>query len=272
MANIEYEEVDNWFDLSLRIDDYFTHYNNYIFRGQADADWKLEATLTRTLKTLRKTVSEREEDAKVHLEQFKENIRGRTHIDLNNSSEDEIWSLGQHFGLHTPLLDWTRSPYVGLFFSLFGPCQSGKRVLWALLEEDINRISARKKTRNNKVYIVNPLTHYNERLVNQRGLFLKIPLDVDLERWVKRAKGLDEWITLYKIVYPDSLRNQALSALNNMNINHLSLFPDVHGSSLYSNYQLEIEPYLEEERNKMWKESEEMIKMWKESKEIKTLR
>ena len=82
MATIDYEEVDNWLDLSSRIDDYFTHYNNYIFRGQADADWKLEATLTRKLKMLRKNVPEREEDAKQHLEQFKENIRGRTHIDL----------------------------------------------------------------------------------------------------------------------------------------------------------------------------------------------
>jgi len=142
---------------------------------------------------------------------------------------------------------------VGIFFSFFGPCLSGKRVLWALLEEDINRISARKKTPNNRVYIVNPLSHYNERLVNQRGLFLKIPLGVDLESWVKRAKDL-EWVTLYKIVYPDSIRDQALSALNNMNINHLSLFPDLHGSSLYSNYQLEIEPYLEQERNELWKQ------------------
>jgi hypothetical protein len=63
-----------------------------------------------------------------------------------------------------------------------------------------------------------------------------------------------KWITMYKIVFPDSIRNQALSALNNMNINHLSLFPDLHGSSQYSNYQLEIEPYLEQERDKSWKE------------------
>ena len=252
MATIEYEEIDNWLDLSSTIDDYFTHYNNYIFRGQADANWKLETTLARMLGSIRKKASDKKADAKQHFEQFKENIRGRTNIDLNNSIEDEVWSLGQHFGLYTPLLDWTRSPYVGLFFSFFGQGTSGKRALWALLEEDISRISNIKRTKRDKVYIVNPLTHYNERLVNQRGVFLKIPLTVNLESWVKSAKNF-HWVTLYKIVYPDSIRNEALSALNNMNINHLSLFPDLHGSSLYSNYQLEIEPYLEQERGKLWK-------------------
>jgi hypothetical protein len=42
MAIIEYEEIDLgddlWQELSYTVDDHFTHYNNYIYRGQADAD------------------------------------------------------------------------------------------------------------------------------------------------------------------------------------------------------------------------------------------
>jgi hypothetical protein len=253
MATTESYEEDDWQNLSFRIDEIFTHYNNYIFRGQADADWKLESTLDRALKVIYKKPSERRNAAERHFEQFKANIRGRSSIDLNNSAEDEIWSLGQHFGLYTPLLDWTRSPYVGLFFSFFGPCKSGKRAFWAILESDLDEINSIKKSKRSKVYVVDPLTHYNERLVNQRGLFLRIPLGVELENWVNTAKKLG-WVTMYKIVFPDSIRNDALSALNNMNINELSLFPDLHGSSLYTNYQLEIEPYLEQERDKLWKE------------------
>jgi len=253
MATIEYEEVDSWFDLSLRIDDYFTHYNNYIFRGQADADWKLESTLTRTLNKTYKKTSESLEATVAHIKQFKENIRGRTYLDLKAATDDEIWALGQHFGLNTPLLDWTRSPYVALFFSLFGPSTSGKRALWAVLEKDIETISNRKKNQKSKVHVVNPLTHYNERLVNQRGLFLNIPINVGLEAWIKRAKDTG-WVTMYKITFPDRIRNDTLAALNNMNINYLSLFPDLTGSSLYTNYQLEIEPYLETKRNELWKE------------------
>jgi len=49
-----------------------------------------------------------------------------------------------------------------------------------------------------------------------------------------------------------------------MNINHLTLFPDITGSSLHTNYQLEIEPFLEEERMNYWKRNEEMEKLGKE--------
>lgn len=244
-------ERNYWPDLSLYIDEQFTHYNNYIFRGQADADWELESTLRRALNANYKKPSEKKTAAQQHLKQFKENIRGRTSIDLHSATDDEIWAIGQHFGLNTPLLDWTRSPFVGLFFSLQGYSKSGKRVLWALFEEDIDRINETKKKDKSQVYIVNPLTHYNNRLVNQRGLFLHIPIEIELEKWVRSAKSFG-WITMYKIVYPDSIRNEALSALNNMNINHLSLFPDLNGASMYSNYQLEIEPYLEQEQHKLW--------------------
>lgn len=258
MATIEYEEIDNWFELSSTIDDKFTHFNNYIFRGQADAKWKLESTLARSLKKKYEKSSDKKEATEKHLKRFKENIRGRTSVDLISASDVEIWALGQHFGLYTPLLDWTRSPYVALFFSLFGPCESKKRSLWAIVEEDIDGINVTKKSDINSVHIFSPLTHHNERLVNQRGIFLNIPIGIELENWVKKAKD-QGWVTMYKIVFPDSIRNDALSALNNMNINHLSLFPDLNGASLCTNYQLEIEPFLLNERNKLWKKSSASI-------------
>jgi hypothetical protein len=248
MATIEHEHVSNWLELTLLIDGYFTHYNDYIFRGQADSDWKLEPSITRALKSTYKNAADRNRVIESHKNQFKENIRGRVSFNLSSASDEEIWSLGQHFGLHTPLLDWTLSPYVALFFSLFGPCNSGKRALWAVVKNDIEMIRKKKSRSQKDVYIVNPLTHYNERLVSQRGLFLNIPTNVDLEKWVDTGED-QNWVTMYKITFPDSIRSDALSALNNRNINHLSLFPDVHGSSLYTNYMLEIEPYLEHARN-----------------------
>jgi hypothetical protein len=101
MALIEYEEVGNWCDLSLRIDDYFTHFNNYIFRGHAESDWKLESTLTRALNKFYPRKANRRQIRDWHLEYFKENIRGRCGLDLSSCKEDELWALGQHFGLHT---------------------------------------------------------------------------------------------------------------------------------------------------------------------------
>lgn len=263
MASIEKETVGDWESLISTIDDNFKHFNGYIFRGQADAEWKLESTLARALNSTTLKNKEKEQLEKTHLANYKVNLRGRSNYDLENVSDDELWALGQHFGLFTPLLDWTRSPYVALYFSLLGECSSGYRVIWALLESDIETLNAEIKSPKKRVRVITPLTNYNHRLVNQRGLFVRIPIGVDLERWVKPAENFT-WVTMYKISYPDKIRNDALAALDSMNINQLTLFPDITGSSLHTNYQLEIEPFLEEERLKSWKRNDELNKLSKE--------
>jgi hypothetical protein len=264
MPDIEYETVDNWETLTATIDSYFKHNIGYIFRGQADAEWKLESTLSRALRRKYPKAKNKKQQENYHLFYFRENIRGRNNLDLTNVSDNELWALGQHFGLYTPLLDWTRSPYVALYFSLLGECESGNRAIWAILMKDIDSINKENKSTNQRVEIVNPITNDNERLVNQRGLFLRIPLEEDLEDWVKKSSKDFKWVTMYKISYPDSIRNEALAALDIMNINFLSLFPDLMGSSLHTNYQFEIGPYLDDERNKEWENATEQEKLAKE--------
>ncbi|CEO40776.1 FRG domain-containing protein [Photobacterium kishitanii] len=248
MAMIVEEHIDNWDDLSFRINDNFTHFNNYIFRGQANENWKLEPTLSRALESAGYSKNEHREITEVHLNKFKENIRGRVNLNLNSASDDELWSLGQHFGLYTTLLDWSRSPYVALFFALQN-CKDGENgALYAIWETDISTIRKEKSGNQKNVHLVNPLTNYNDRLVNQRGLFIHIPTHINLYNWIKSSTEFD-WVTMYKITFPSSIKQQALSALNNMNINQLSLFPDLYGSSEHTNYELMIEPYLQKQRD-----------------------
>jgi hypothetical protein len=245
MAIIEIVSVKNWVDLHLKIDDYFTHYDAYIFRGQANCEWRLESSLTRAIRESypeASTPEQMQQLAAQHLSAYKRNIRGRCSLDINSAGKDRLWALGQHFGLHTPLLDWTRSPYVGLFFSLFGPCTSGKRALWALFEFDLDSDVESKGLR-----VVHPLSHENQRLVSQNGLFLDVPVGQSADEIIATGEDMD-YVTMYKFEFPDAIRSDVLAALNNMNINHASLFPDISGSSLYTNFQLEIEPRLESGR------------------------
>jgi hypothetical protein len=256
-SNIEYETKDSWKRLHELIDEYFTHFNNYIYRGHAQEDWVLEPTLTRALRRFYPDKREWQTVTKSHLDAFRLNVRGRCHLNLVSCSEDELWALGQSYGLYTPLLDWSQSPYVALFFALQGNCNCKKkeRALWALNTTDIDTLNEgylRKKQKSKSVNIVSPMTHENNRLVSQGGLYLKISVGTDIESWV--VKGVHTgWITLYKINFPDSIRNDVIGALDNMNINHKSLFPDVGGASLHCNYAFEIEPYLELKRNELWK-------------------
>lgn len=250
MATTEHVEVSNWHDLHLQIDEYFTHYDGYIFRGQADSTWRLESSLTRAI---RRTYPDADSDqiqqlADQHLQTFKRNIRGRCALDLKTADKPTLWALGQHFGLYTPLLDWSRSPYVALFFSLFGPCESGQRALWAIFEADIEQFWPRN-AKATGMRVIHPLGHDNQRLVSQNGLFLDVPVGQSADGLIEAGKDM-EYVTMYKFVFPDAIRNDVLAALNNMNINHASLFPDLIGSSLFANFQLEVEPHLESGRTK----------------------
>jgi hypothetical protein len=104
-----------------------------IFRGHALKEWKLSSRLERSF-ILPKNRSDKKGDSqkesikkfskdwydqvqKAILNKFKFLSAGLAGIDFSNKSEDEIWAIGRHNGLITPLLDWTESPYIAAFFA-----------------------------------------------------------------------------------------------------------------------------------------------------------
>lgn len=61
-----------------------------------------------------------------------------------------------------------------------------------------------------------------------------------IERWVAQAfEGVSAPV-LVKIQIPNAERLACLRSLNRMNINHLSLFPDLSGASRSTNMRLEL--------------------------------
>lgn len=80
----------------------------------------------------------------------------------------------------------------------------------------------------------------NARLLSQRGMFTRTHPEVDIESWVRNAfPGEEETWVLIKIVLPNEDRVRALR----MNINYLTLFPDLLGAALHTNLSAVIPHY-----------------------------
>lgn len=227
-------------------------YRDYVWRGHASATWQLEPTLDRILKKRHKLAdrSIRSE----HLQRFQLATRGRrgSHpVPIN--SENEWWALGQHYGLATPLLDWTRSPYVAAYFA-FASDECGpdaRRAVFGLprgaVELLCENLCTRWKDEKHSgspplIEFIEPRLDENARLVNQGGVLTRAPDGVTIEDWIAEHRDGVLGI-LMKITIPDTDRAVALRTLNRMNINHLSLFPDVEGAAKFANLDLLIEDY-----------------------------
>lgn len=221
-------------------------YKTYIFRGQRDSSWELRSSLSRKLIDLAR--KETPQFYTSYLKKFKYASRGRTSSSIDSYSDFEWWALGQHHGLATPLLDWTDSAFVALFFAFESPELSGTgfRTVCSVSKGELSKIKKSRIARGEKnvVDIVQPLTGDNARLVNQRGLFTFQPEGIEIEEYVRsECAGNDSDVVLIKMLVPQDDQEHLLKFLNTMNINHLTLFPDLQGASRFVNMGLDINRY-----------------------------
>lgn len=247
-------------------------YEDYIWRGHRSENWGLEPTLDRLIKKARIPLSQQSRFRNSHLDRFKYAVRGRRGSNPPNiDNENEWWALGQHHGLATPLLDWTSSPFVAAYFAFIneGSNQTENRAVFALHKPSVEikvlellqleKLSIAKekkeKARNllaqaikdlsvkPQVIFIRPLSDENQRLVNQGGLFTRSPDEKPLETWVQENPCSGSGYTLMKILIPNNDREDCLRTLNRMNINHLTLFPDLYGATKYCNIFGDIKKY-----------------------------
>lgn len=242
--------LDSWTEFFTLSNSLFSTAPAFVFRGQANYQWLLGSTLDRLEERFpkRKNMTGQPDffnkppfTDEQHLRAFKRALRGRRGSNPPEMDEDDYWALGQHHGLATPLLDFTRSPFVALFFAfeeeqilIDGKMTSPEfRGVYALSTSTINQPVNELE---DSVRLISPDSDANYRLISQAGLFVKLPRHIDLEDYVRtRFEGESHGSTFTKIKIPDGSRDACLVALSKMNINHGTLFPDIEGAAKHVN-------------------------------------
>ncbi|NOU07567.1 MAG: FRG domain-containing protein [Hyphomicrobiaceae bacterium] len=246
--------VPNWrgFQEAL-FDDFFNRAGiDLIFRGHRRHEWPLTPTLGRYTPSGVIQVKQ----AEYQLDEFRLALRGRganLFLSDDEQQQQELWAYGQHHGLATPLLDWTKSPFVALFFAFAeaDPAHeepNGSRPIFIL---NMTAIEALDEN-----IIVQPRRDSHTRLINQAGLFTISPigeetlvtriLDLIAETKIDmdNPQKVAEYICKIHIPQHDGERTNCMRSLKMMNIHHGTLFPDAIGASLYCNewFGSHIEP------------------------------
>jgi len=264
ISGIQVFELDSWRQFYDLVADQLANYPACIYRGQADASWKVVTSIDRLEAqyptrpnfsgTNPPVFNCSPASRKTHLQAFMQAMRGRRGPNPQPLTESQIWALAQHHGLATPLLDWTRSPFVALYFAFEEKSVSGdngkliepnSRAIYALSSALIDK----SKSESDLVpRLISPTVETSDRLLAQSGLFLEMPKETDLETYVQTKFASESSdgdgvarAVLKKIVIKNVDRTDCLKMLNKMNINRMTLFPDLDGSCQYINRMWELD-------------------------------
>jgi hypothetical protein len=216
----------------------------YVYRGQPCVEWPLLPSLVRMVREAGLSADQAIDTEKSLLREF----RSQAHLYFPDAAMPrgggdllEWWTLMQHYGAPTRLLDWTASPYVALYFAVLGH-RSSNGAVWiahpATVEQAMN---AKEQAQPDTRAFFNPgaesnlifLWHYRptDRMAAQQTHFTvssqvladhgHILADVipDAERPHK----------FVKLIIPAKVKNRFLRHLRALNITARSLFPGVDG-------------------------------------------
>lgn len=236
-------DLDSWTEFVEFCDHYWSNDFGLYFRGQRDSSWTLKTTLDRFSSALDKRCGG---TYSMVLKSFAKSLRGKSAITKDLfGNEEEIWAIGQHNGLPTPLLDWTTASYIALFFAFeeATPSSTSKRTIWAI-HKFINEemcVFNEGKQKEEEFKFVDLMTDHNPRLISQSGIFTKQPLDFDFEDWVRtRWRGITDKPVMFKICIPDRERFRILRNLRQMNIHYATIYPDLIGAAKFAKYELDL--------------------------------
>ena len=195
---------------------------SFRFRGQSVEAWSLLP------KAGRHPFSERN-DFEI-FRNWKRRAKGL--INREQSSNMDLLTIAQHYGLATRLLDWSLNPLIATYFACNeNHKQNGEIFIYESKVMTSEQIGDPFKMGKDTITMMQP-EGTSTRLNNQLGYFtLHDPPN----------KPLNNDKNLRTIKIPSDLKQDIIFMLNQFGINNLSVFPDIEGLTkhlnwFYSNY------------------------------------
>lgn len=190
---------------------------HYMLRGVSDASYELIPKVARGWKMNpgRLLIAEQ-----AMLEQFK--VRALPYTTSRPKDDWEWLALGQHHGLPTRLLDWTRNPLVALFFACGGSLASDGAVYLSarLNEANLSAFPSPFSVADVRAWSG---SHIDSRMIAQDGLYSVSP---------NPLQALEARHSVRAIV-PASAKSNLLSSLELFGVHRATLFPELSSVAQY---------------------------------------
>jgi len=230
------------------------HKLRYLYRGQANSQWDLTPSLIRLAKksgllAIPQEILNLEAAALIHFQR-------QAHLHLSGYDISTVhrqdfcfwWILMQHYGVPTRILDWTRSPFVALYFAIeqqeendgaiwafhVGSVWKGLKEKYpeykALPEHEMDQPKFFSETVESLLML--SANKQTDRMVAQQTSLTISPYILgDHGEIIKETLSENDYKgdVLVKLVVPKNLKAEFMRNLMPMNINAQSLFPGIDG-------------------------------------------
>lgn len=201
----------------------------YLYRGQNNTEWKLISSYSRFCYNnncvFDLSVFNRMLDSFMHESSY---YLGK---EMNKLGYFQKIAFAQHYGLPTPFLDWTESPYIAAFFALCTRTLNDKGAfrIWRMEVDNTADYYMNQKEAQNlseEFYIIKTRVVDTKRIWKQNGYFSYLNSNESLDDYLK-TKNSDVKIRHYDIYENEWV--YVMKDLKFMGITHGNIFDSLDG-------------------------------------------